>query len=96
MNYLQNQLESKSRKILQLEEKVAQASIELERLTYYYERLAVLEREIERLTRINEIFRLGLIRIVQMERMPASEETRPDDITQTGAFANDVLHGRWP
>lgn len=43
-----------------------------------------------------EKYRLGLIAIIQMERFPDHEETRPDWVTETGKFANQVLNGEWP
>lgn len=43
-----------------------------------------------------ENYRLGLIAIIQMERFPDHEDTRPDWVTATGKFANEVLNGEWP
>jgi hypothetical protein len=50
---------------------------------------------IEELMKDNERYRRGLIEIVQMERVPMGDE-RPDYVTKTGTFANDLRNRNWP
>ena len=59
------------------------------------DKMASMHRRIKELEEDNERYRRGLIEIVQMERVPMGDE-RPDYVTKTGTFANDLRNRNWP
>ncbi|CAB5170178.1 hypothetical protein UFOVP155_7 [uncultured Caudovirales phage] len=59
-----------------------------------HSRISKLEDQVERLWMENERYRIGLMRIVQMERFPTQSGSQEyDGIYPTGAFALKVLKG---
>jgi hypothetical protein len=66
-----------------------------EYIEVYQDQTNIMLNRISKLEKDNERYRLGLIEIVQMERVPVGDN-RPDFVTKTGTFANDLRNGNWP